>query len=426
MRAGLYPSLVTFLVFLVAVLITLNYYDVLASLVGVIAPKCSETTQESIGFAATYFLALFILLFSCLWFCSDRLHLGSVVDGVGGGILGAATGIVCSGSLMMLWFAMPFTTGELGVDDVEMFFPSHSITLKLVTFVGNRIPGDKEFHGDRFLRDRRYGLPAFGSVGSGVYVSSIPTGLRVFSQDSQRREVAEFFDELKKAMGRGDEDLRPSERRERPMYRGRTPLFIQGAGAKTHVAVIMDSVGSDVGLGTDDAAGIFVNDGEVAVARAYGVSKNYAPFIKIYEVEQESGYIGTVIALFQPKDPTLWDEVDDLLPLKKCFVFDSNKVATDLASKGATPSDIRRGDEEGPLLRRLRYGGKAYFEGLGRQPYVVEITGPRQYKISKVEKPKDLSSGSKEREREKGEAGSRREERGPTTAAEMEAQGNAE
>ena len=180
LRRGLYPALNILLVFFLALLVTLNYYDLLFALVGKIAPRTGIKVRECIAFISGYMIVFTFFLYFCLWLCAEKLPIHNAVDGVGGAIFGAMTGVVCGGVLMMMWFHMPFAERHDPVDDAEMFFPCHTLTLRAASFGGDRISGGKKFHGMRYMRDVRYGLPRIPSVGSGYYVSSVPTGLRVF------------------------------------------------------------------------------------------------------------------------------------------------------------------------------------------------------------------------------------------------------
>ena len=394
-RGGLYPALRMFLVFLIALLITVNYYEGLIPLVGAIGRKSGLTARVCISLVATFFITLGVLVYLCFRLTSDKMALATWVDIIGGAIFGAGTGIVCSGALLMLWFTLPLAGGDFAVDDSELFFPAHTLAMRVAGFMGDRIHGGRLFQGDRFVRDVRYGLPQFGSTGSGIYVSSIPTGLRVYFQATVTGEYQgrrwgnseqEFARKLKERMGPGGEDIPPSERKRGPEYKGCTPLFIPTKARVALVGVIMDDVPTEVTAGSQEAKDFFVCDNDKGVFAATTASPNYKPFVKVYEVSKEDENVGSVIALFQPRPEPFdspvawenaWDEVETLLPLRQCFPFDSAAAAQELLDRGAAPTEVKEGDLDGRLLRHLKHGGKVCFRGTGGV-YVAEFNAAGQ------------------------------------------------
>ncbi len=65
LRRGLYPALNILFVFLVPLLITLNYYDLLSGLVGKIKPDTTQSTREAISFVGLYLITFFIFVYFC-------------------------------------------------------------------------------------------------------------------------------------------------------------------------------------------------------------------------------------------------------------------------------------------------------------------------------------------------------------------------
>ena len=317
LRRGLYPALNIFLVFFLALLVTLNYYDLMFALVGKIAPKTGIKARECIGFVSTYLLVFTFFLYLCLWLCAEKLPVQKVINGLGGAIFGAAGGIVCSGVLLLMWFHMPFAERDYPVDDADMFFPCHKLTMSAAERVGSQIPGGRSFYGGRLLRDIRYGLPSIPSLGDGYYVSSVPTGLRVFLNKGTG-DWKKFVVDLKGYVQKSRRKIRPSEK-EGIGDHGFTPTFIEAPQGSAFIAVIMDSIPVRLGKGSNT----FVHDGEVGVSAPSMAEQTL--FIKVYRVEKEEN-IGTLVALFQPGDSKHWDMVEDFLPSRECFDFDDERM----------------------------------------------------------------------------------------------------
>ena len=378
-----------FLVFFFALMVTLNYYGIAFALAGKIAPKVDPKMRECISFGSTYFLVFAFFLYFCLWLCAENMRLHNVMDAVGG-IMGLAGGVLCSGVLMIFWFSLPFASRDFPVDDAKMFFPTHKLSLGMATFVGTRIPGGKSFHGTRFLRDIRYGLPAVPSLGDGYYVSSVPTGPRVFVGRSAG-SPAQFVVELTKYLGKAGLSVPPSEKR-RIGDSGRTPIFIEEPGDKVLIAVVNDRI-------RPGAPSDFIPDGEMGFAKRKEAAQPL--IIKVYAVEKV-GNIGTVIALFQPEDEELWHKEDapwgrmqDLLPTRECFVFDESDMVTRLMEAGATDSEARQ------LVPLLRHGGKIGFVGRGRRVVIAEITAENKYRVFQAGSRVDLDNAPKQDRRER-------------------------
>jgi len=361
-----------FLVFFLALLVTLNYYDLTFALVGKIAPKTDMKIRECISFITTYFLAFTVFLYFCVWLCAEKLLIHKFVDGVGGGVLGALCGIVCSGVLMVMWFHMPFAERNYPVDDASMFFPCHKFTARMVSFVNTkqRISGGRPFYGGRFLQDVRYGLPRIPSVGDGFYVSSIPSGLPTFI-GLDRGSPSQFIKEIKGYLGKLGASIPPSEK-ERIGYCGPTPVFIDRSGKTALIAVVMDRIPSAVTPGPE----AFIHDGEAAIATPSMGDQGF--FIKVYRVEKEEN-IATLIALFQPKDEKLWHLVEDFLPTRECYHFETDRMVEDLMGQGVVYENAEQ------LARQVHYGGKAYFVGTGDTPKVIQMVAPGKWRISNPE-----------------------------------------
>ena len=400
--------------FFLPLLITLNYYDLLFGLVAKIAPESTPTIRETISFVGTYFVSFSILLYVCIWLCSDVMHLHKAIDVVGGAIFGAATGVICCGVLMMVWFSMPFAERQFPVDDGQMFFPCHQLTLDGATYVARRIEGRRSFSGARFLRDLRFGLPRIPSLGTGYYVASVPNGLKVFI-DAGGYSPMSFLNMMKERLAHPETEVPPSEQR-RPMgERNRSPIFIQQpGGTEALIGVVFDNVPDELkDLNTQN---MFVHDGEIYYAKE-SISDR-ALFIKIYRVKRE-GNLGTLIALFQPGDarisqaiPKLWSAGDSdraleeilrskiatnisdaqelltfselmvsFMPTQTCYRFDRGQMVGQLMTQGTTNEEARG------IVPQLELAGKAYFLGRNKKPAVVEITGDNKWQIFEPSEP---------------------------------------
>ena len=380
---GLYPALNMFLVFLLALLVTLNYYGLAFSLVGKIAPKVDLKMKECISFAFTYLVSFGVLLYFCLWLCAENMKIHSLVDMIGGGIFGLAGGVLCSGVAMIFWFSTPFST-NFPIDDNEMFYRPNEWSLAMATQIGRRIPGGRPFSGVRFMRDVRYGLPGIPSIGSGVYVASVPNGLRIF--DCSRHSPTTAVMEVAKYLGRTGETIAPSEKREAGDI-GRTPMLIDGSSSNL-IAVVDDR---NRGLGNVPSE--FVADGAVGFATKKSLEQEIV--IRLYRVEQV-GPVASVIALFQPAE--VWRDVDEvvetmqeLLPSRECYNFDTDEMLTALIESAVPDTDAKR------LIPLLRHGGKICFAGAGNVLTCAEVMGDENFRVFRPDPPEDLDETIKAR-----------------------------
>jgi len=261
--------------------------------------------------------------------------------------------------------------------------------MKVASFVANcgLIRGARSFSGVRFMRDLRYGLPSIPTLGRGYSVLSIPSGLRIF-MDAGGGSPMMFLTKIKERLADPNMDIPPSVRRLPFGERSFTPHFEEeDRGNMALVGVVMDQVPDEIANAA--AEKMFVRDGEAFYSKEQ--LGDQVLFIKIYQVERIGG-TGSVIALFQPQDPGLWDLVKDYLPTQPCFKFDERELENRLIQAGATM------EETESLLRQVRLAGKAFFVGKGKQPMVVEMTGPKEWKIFSPEEP-DIEAQRQNRSR---------------------------
>ena len=392
-KVGLYPSLNMFFVFFLALLITLNYFDLWIPVIGRIAPRTSPSVRQCISLIFTYLLTFGLFLYLTLWLCAERVWVQKWVDRIGGGIVGAAAGLACCAAILFIWFSFPFAERAAPVDKGTMFFPAHSMIFRAITFIGDRISSEDapEFEGERFLRDLRFGLTSIPSVGSGIYVSSIPAGLSVFYQEGGRGAET-FYKQMKERLKIPESDLTPSERRRPFGRRGVTPIFIDSGGTNAMIAVMMEGLPPELEAATSGALERFRPDGEVGVAETYIVDQKL--FVKVYNVEKH-GTVGSIIALFEPKPPELRDMVNDFLPLRECFPLteqEEQRLIYELKNVGATS------EEADTVARQVRQGGKALFTGFeeedtaGEQLMAAEMISRNTWRIYPVSQPTNLEA----------------------------------
>jgi len=394
-----------FLVFTLSLLVTLNYYDLWMPLVAKIAPQSTPTVRHTVSLIFMYCLTFGVFLYFCLWLSAERIHVHKAADGIAGVVLGALTGIVCCASLLFIWFSLPFSERMLPVDESTMFFPCHRLAFHGLTFVRNKIPGRREFDGERFLRDLRYGLPQMRELGNGYYVTSVPTGLSVFFQEGGTWGVysgrgigaRSFYRGLKERMGTPIEDLTPRERKLPFGRKGKTPLFIPSSGASgATIAVMWEELPEAVKERTTGPVDRFLPDGEIAVAETH--ISDHELYMKVYEVKKQ-GNIGTLVALFEPDPAKVPKEVLSLrnfMPLRICFPINetrSKEIETDLMAKGVPT------DQAQQLIGQLRMCGKAVFTGLGKKRMAIEMTGIGKWRIYEIPTPINLEEPEKKEER---------------------------
>lgn len=396
LRVGMYSALNMFLVFFMSLVVTLNYFDLWMPVVAKITPQSSPTIRQTVSLIFTYFLTFGVFLYFCLWLSTERIQVHKTADRVLGGLLGVATGIACCAALLFMWFSLPFAERVLPTDESTMFFPCHKLTFRGITVVRKAIPGKREFDGERFLRDLRYGLPQIQEIGDGYYITSVPAGLSVFFElggqwqtyDGTGKGIRAFYERLKKRMAVDPDSIPPSEKRKPFGRKGRTPLFIPGSsGGAATVAVMWDKLPDIIQQRTDEADKRFVPDGEVAVAETH--ISDHELFMKIYQVEK-TGNVGALVALFEPnRERVSKGELDlrEFMPLRVCYPLDENrtrKIQTDLMKNGVAA------DRSAKLIDQLRMCGKAVFRGLGDEPMAIEMTGIGKWRIFSLPTPINL------------------------------------
>jgi hypothetical protein len=388
----LYPALNVLFVFFVPLLVTLNYYDLLFGLVGRIKPDTAQTTRETISFIVLYLVTFFICVYFCLWLCAEDLRVGRTIDTIAGGILGAMTGAICCGVLMMFWFSMPFSRSpRVEVNDADMFYKPQVFALQAAEVVADRIKeDDRAFSGERFLRDLRYGLPHVPAAGGGIYVSSVPAGLQVFiSPGGLSPEI--FLSRIEDRLANPDKDIPPSEQRNAVIEKGRTPLWLEGVGGNALVAVVMDNVPSEFAMGPSDKPDmLFADDGEIGYARTTVVDR--VVYIKFYRMGA-TGPVPSEIALFQPQDMAKYrDAFEEFWPAKACFRFNDGDMAQ-LLKTWVSPEEAKNLVGKADWNAQLRMCGKATFKGTDGKDYAVELSAPAQPpRVFEVPAPPDLSA----------------------------------
>lgn len=380
-------------------LITLNYYDLTFDLVAKISSESSVSVRETIGFVGTYIISLIVFMYFCMWLCIEKMPINKGIDLVGGAVLGAAGGIVFCGAALLIWFAMPFAEEKFPVDDGQMFFPAHKITMKMATFVSHRIEGKRKFNGERFLRDLRFGLPQQPTLGAGFYISSVPTGLRCFIEGGASlgggypTDPSRFVSQVKERLAHPEMEITPSMQKANFAELRRTPCFRELDTGGAYVAVIMDDVPTEVGSDIADASKLFAFDGEIYYSKDMASDRVY--FIKVYYLDRSQGGVATLVSLFQPTDkanytkyvavPTGEDdrEAESIWqPSRACYKFDDTQMETRLTEAGAVRAEAQR------LIPQLHLGGKAWFLGRNNEPYIAEVYGgDGKIKVEKVKKP---------------------------------------
>jgi hypothetical protein len=380
-------------------LITLNYYDLLFDLVARISPESSMSVRETISFIGTYVVSLILFMYFCMWLCIEKMPINKGIDLVGGGIVGAAGGIVFCGVAMLIWFAMPFAEEKAPVDEGQMFFPVHKLTMKMTTFVAHRIEGRRKFDGERFMRDLRFGLPQPPTLGAGYYISSVPTGLRCFIEGGASLgggyppDPNRFVTQVKERLAHPEMEITPSMQRANFAELRRTPCFRELDTGGAYVAVIMDDVPTEVGRDIADASKMFAFDGEIYYSKDTASDRVF--FMKVYYIDRSQGGVATLVSLFQPTDkqnymkyvavPSGDDdrEAESIWqPVRACFKFDDSQMLTRLMEAGATNEEAKR------LIPQLHLGGKAWFVGRGKEGYIAEVTsGDGKFKVEPVKKP---------------------------------------
>jgi uncharacterized membrane protein required for colicin V production len=387
LRRGLYPALNILFVFLVPLLITLNYYDLMSGIVAKIKPDTTQSAREAISFVSTYLITFFLCVYFCLWLCAEELRMDRTIDTIAGGILGIVTGMICCGVLMLIWFSTPFSRlPQFEVADTDMFYKPQDHALKVVTIVADRISGDRVFSGERFMRDLRYGLPQVPTLGAGFYISSVPTGLKVFIEPGGG-SPASLLVKIKERLNNPDKDIPPSEQREAQVEKGRTPLFLHENAASALIAVVMESVPPELAqVVGDEPDRLFASDGEVGYAKeALGDRTIY---IKFYKVDKAGAPVGSEIALFQPRDKTKF-EFKDFWPSKACFRFNDGQIEMQMRDSGATQDEAKERIQD----NQLRMCGKVTFSGSEGKVYGLELSAPSQpVRIFEVQPAADLNT----------------------------------
>jgi hypothetical protein len=286
---------------------------------------------------------------------------------------------------MLIWFSMPFSRQvQVEVADTDMFYRPQDYALRAVTLVAGRLKADRTFSGERFLRDLRFGLPQVPTLGSSFYISSAPTGLKVFIEPGGGSPQA-FLLRIEDRLYNPEKDVPPSEQGEARYEKGRTPLRLEAAGDSALVALVMESIPPELTqVSGDEPDRLFASDGDLGYANETNGDRKL--YVKIYQVTK-TGAVGSVIGLFQPRDMTRNAETfQNFWPAKVCFPFNDGLVEKQLRENGVT-------QEVGPLLAQLHYCGKAIFTGSEGKTYALELSAPEQPgRVFEVQPAKNLKA----------------------------------
>ena len=390
-RRGVFPVLLTLLVTLLAFLIAMNYRVGMANLL----QRWLDDWRPENCLAAGYFI-IFLVLF-CLFgyfavrFTPEIAPLYKKLDRALGTIAGILAGLTLSGSLCNAWFTSSLAERWPIPKDSKFYFKPHEYLLATYGHVTGhsdptggpdhyaRFPGGAWFNAKGIITKMAEKGSLMPRSGDGFWISSVPTGLRVFISTARAQPRSSFKNSLKGWVESEWEGAIAKSGRAITGFAGKTPVYVRSEDSEAWVAVevVLPRRVAEPAAGWNP----LVDDGQSDTC--LGANQR---FLKIYRLRKKrkaknEKVVAKLIAMMYSRKlspPT----VEALYPVSPQFTInpdERNHALSELTGDGI-PQDLAD-----HLIDMARRGGKVIYEARDGSNRALEITSAQgQYRISTV------------------------------------------
>ena len=377
LKSGAVPALRMFLVSAASFTLAYTLKDPFYPFLRGFLRKVDPDWVEAISFLTIEIGVFGVLVGTMLRYSREMVPMQKQIDRIAGAVFGVATGMTLAGMLLVSIMCMPGGRAFVG-KGYDWYFAPHQYVLRAYEYLSRHMPAERKFSAALTVRDLEYGRPEMPVGESGLWVCSVPLGMRVYlAQARSAKEALEWKRELSTVLTKNRQPInlkdREGRRRKRAEgYLGRTPVLCPVEVSQVMVAVEFP-LPKDL---VSETGNPFLWDGEIAwwVQDAF----REKVLVKIYRLERTSGMkLLTHIATCVPKGEEGVDRYEKLLPVRKSYTK-FFKVQEAEAKFGSAEAGER-------YIDWLKRGGKAVFESAEGEVISLEITGDQ--KIREQRKP---------------------------------------
>jgi len=376
LRRGAVPAVRWLLILAFGFLLAYTLRDWLAPYVQKLLRKMERPWVEALSFIVVEIVVIAGLSVPVLMHSQETVPMRKQLDRLFGMLFGIAGGVVLSGLLILTLMVMP-AGRRMFHGSTDWYLAPQRILLQSFGFLTRtNLSGGRPFVEEIVIRDLERGRPKMPLGEHGIWVSSVPVGLRVYLlQAEASKSAAAWKKDLEVLLPKDQAPARPAEgSRSRRIegFVGRTPILVPLEVELVKVAVEMPV---PRGLSAEGASPFFW-DGEDAWFSQKVFGEDVV--VKIYQLPtfRDTG-LATLISCFVPKDmdeESRFEWYDRKLPGRDCFsdVLDEKAASEKLFSVTTT----RAAEEH--YLPWLRRGGKAVLEANDTNELVVlEVTADK-------------------------------------------------
>jgi len=371
LKRGAVPAMRVFTVCAVSFALAYALKDPSYPLVQAMLRRVSRPWVEAITYLALQIGFFIGLLAPMLTYCRETVPLHKAVDRIGGIAFGLAGGVLIAGILLICVMTCPGGR-SVASGGWEWYYSPHKMVLASYNYLARLMPGARPFDFRQAVVNLETGVIDMPLGETGLWVSSLPAGLRVYVGTRPAGEDPLMWKrELELLIQRPAAPItfhKDSRRRRVEGYLGTTPLFAPMDTGIISLAVVIPL--KDVGAADSMP---FYWDGETSwwAQEAFGEQV----LVKVYHLERaENQALLTHIAAFVPKGEDGAAKFErEWLPSRPSFTkfFDAKDAEKLFPSTEAADR----------YVRWLQRGGKAVFEAADKGEVVsLEVAPSRTLK----------------------------------------------
>ena len=382
LKRGAVPALRMLAVYGLSFILAYAFKDPFYPMLHKLLRKMDPRVVESLSYLILQVVAFAALLAVALKYGHETIPVHKALDRLGGVVFGAAAGLALSGMLVVIILSIPGGRRVVG-GGYDWYFCPQQYALRAFAYLSKQsMAGERAFNPSQEARDLIYGVPVMPRGEDGLWVTSIPLGLRVYvSGAGESSEDATTWKKfLEPKLLKTQQPARRSEHRRRKRiegYIGRTPVFAPVDEDRPMVAVEMP-LPKDLSAETGSP---FVWDGEIGwwAQDVHGEKV----VVKVYRLERKKDQKPlTLVAAFLPKGPEGLEMFKKWLPGRPGLADTFDAAAEQ--EKIAAMSSSEAAEE---YVNWLKRGGKAVFESpAANETVVLSVTSDKAV-VEKQTKP---------------------------------------